>query len=76
MYVTGNIFSFQLEYLAHNANYMRRKQRPEEPKELHFDLQDEHLPKNFLVRDIRVGPARHILLATDSQLATLALAKT
>jgi len=37
-----------IDTLAHNANYHRRKQRPKHPLNLQFDIQDDHIPNDHI----------------------------
>ncbi len=64
------------ELIAANANYHRRKNRPQHPQNLNFDIIHDHIPDNFLRRDIHVEGARHLLFATDIQVVLLTKAKT
>ena len=41
-----------------------------------FQIDPEHLPEDFLKKDIRVGDQRHLLFASEQQLQLLARAKT
>ena len=62
--------------LARAANRNRHGTRPRHPTDLTFDIQQDHVPEDFLRADIQVGTRRHLLLATDTQLTMLAKAKT
>ena len=63
--------------LAAQINYFRRSSRPEDVKDLGFELDLNNIPQNFLQRDICIGSAaRHIILATPKQLEYLSKAKT
>ena len=62
--------------LAANTNYHRRRNRPQHPQDLDFQLNMDHIPENFLRRDIRVEGARHLLFASDAQLDLMSNAKT
>ena len=65
-----------LERIAANANYHRRRNRPQHPQDLAFQLNNNHIPDEFLRRDIHVDGARHLLFATDVQLDLLNKART
>ena len=65
-----------VDTMQHNANYHRRKQRPKHPRDLDFDIQDEHVADDFMRRDLRVDGERHLIFATDTQLSLLSQAKT
>lgn len=43
------------EHLARAANYLRQRLRPSDPKELDFQLDPDHVPDNFLRKDITVS---------------------
>lgn len=59
-----------------NANRVRQAMRPEDPQDLSFVLQHDHIPNDFLLKDIAGGKSRHLLFATKDQLAYLTSAKT
>ena len=65
-----------VKQLSDNANYYRRKQRPRHPKHIDFDILQQRIPEGYLQDDIRVDSARHIFLATPTQLELLANVKT
>ena len=58
------------------ANRVRGKQRPEEPTDLEFTVDDLHVPESFLRADVRVKDRRHLVFANDQQVALLSKAKT
>ena len=62
--------------LARAANRKRHRTQPHHPKDLDFELQQDHVSENFLRGDVRDGECRHLVLATDTQLTLLAKAKT
>ena len=62
--------------IARAANRLRRKHRPDEPHGLDFELSEDYIPEDFLVKDIRMDGARHILFSAPDQLALLARART
>jgi len=65
-----------LKNIARAANRRRHRHRPRHPKTLDFDVQEEHVPEQFIRGDIHIGARRHIVLATDTQLELLSKAKT
>ena len=46
-------------HLARNANCLRQKLRPKEPKNLEFELELDHVPDNFFRSDVRVRKTYH-----------------
>ena len=62
--------------LARAVNRLRQRQRPNDPTNLEFVLQEEHILAGFLQEDIRVREKRHIVFATEQQLNKLSNAKT
>ncbi|XP_019620893.1 PREDICTED: uncharacterized protein LOC109467390 [Branchiostoma belcheri] len=65
--------------LIRRVNRAKSKHRPAEPQDLDFELDEEYIQEDFLVRDIDVSTAttsaRHILFATPYQLRLLAQAR-
>ena len=57
--------------LIRRANRLRQAMRPEDPKELDFEIFENFLPPDFLQRDIYIHEARHLLFATTQQLEVL-----
>ena len=57
------------------ANRVRGKQRPEEPTDLEFTIDDLHVPESFLRADVRAKDRRHLVFANDQQVALLSKAK-
>ncbi|CAB4027969.1 hypothetical protein pdam_00025431, partial, partial [Paramuricea clavata] len=62
--------------LARAANRLRQRLRPDDPADLKFVLQMEHIPDGFLQKDICVRERRHLLFATEQHLSILNNAKT
>ena len=58
------------------ANRLRQGQRPEDPVELQFELNLEHIPCHFLRGDMVCGDRRHLIFASDQQLQLLSRALT
>lgn len=58
------------------ANRVRQRSRPEDPKDLSFNLEERHLPIGFLQADVFVQERRHVVFATRDQLTLLSLATT
>lgn len=63
-------------YLSRNVNRIRQKDRPVEPNSLDFELVVDHIPNEFLQKDIILDDARHLVFATADQLALLKKART
>ena len=63
-------------HLARAANRLRQRLRPDDPTDLDFEIEEDHLPSGFLQADVRVKSRRHIAFATKQQLEQLAKAKT
>ena len=64
------------QHIARQANRMRQRLRPKEPTTLDFDLEENHLPDEFLRSDLSVRDRRHLMFATKEQLHLLSKAKT
>ena len=62
--------------VARAANRLRQQLRPNEPAGCDFDISMEHIPDDFLVEDIRVEGARHIVFSAPHQQELLGKAKT
>ena len=63
-------------YMVRNANYYRQSQRPNDPVDLNFELDMNHIPNSFLQADVVVRTKRHLIMATNMQLKHLQKAKT
>ena len=66
----------KLSHLAHAANRVRQKLWPKEPTSLEFDLEEDHIPDDFLRADVHVPDRQHLIFATEQQLHHLSKAKT
>lgn len=55
---------------------MRQRLRPTEPTTLDFDLEEDHIPDEFLRADVCARDRRHLVFATKKQLQHLSKAKT
>ena len=64
------------ENIARVANRHRQRLRPQDPTDLNFDVEEEHIPDGFLRGDIQVRRRRHLMFATNQQLQHLAQAKS
>ena len=64
------------EYIAWVANRHQQHLRPQDPTDLNFDVEEDHIPDRFLRGDIQVRLRRHLMFATDQQLQHLAWAKS
>ena len=61
--------------LARQANRKRQKTRPQDPTDLEFELDQRHLPENFLQADVRVRDQRHLVFSTPGMVSLLKRAK-
>ena len=61
--------------LARQGNRKRQKQRPNNPTEIDFNLEDDHIPSDFFLADISNNDRRHLLFATDRQLQCQSLVR-
>ena len=61
--------------LAKQGNRKRRGARPAEPLDLDFELNEDHLPQDFLQCDVSVSSRRHLIFSTQDQLSLLSRAK-
>ncbi|KAJ8300263.1 hypothetical protein KUTeg_021782 [Tegillarca granosa] len=64
------------QYLIRTANRVRQQLRPEEPKDLDFELAENFIPDGFIVKDIHVDTYRHLVFFTADQLNVFSSAKT
>ncbi|XP_076047284.1 uncharacterized protein LOC143028802 [Oratosquilla oratoria] len=62
--------------LTRATNRFRQKNRPKDPKDLEFELQNDHIPVEFLKGDVKVKDRRHLIFSTNEQLNLLRNAKT
>ena len=63
-------------YIARLSNRLRQRQRPEDPVNLYFVLDDNHLPDDFLQADVEARNRGHLVFAVAEQLELLSKAKT
>lgn len=47
-------------YLARQENRLQQKLRPDDPKDLDFDHEEEHIPTGFLRSDLGVHSQRNL----------------
>ena len=66
----------RLRALTRAVNRTRQLRRPQDPVTLEFNLDYEFLPKDFVVEDIKIQGARHIVMATPRMLQLLGRVKT
>lgn len=45
----------RVDSLQRTANRTRQQLRPQDPKDLDFELQTEHIPDGFFRKDVKVG---------------------
>lgn len=61
--------------LQRRTNRARQSTRPQHPTTLNFELNQHHIPDNFLLADLNYDGSRQLILATDDQLKLLAKAE-
>ena len=64
-----------IQYYCRNANNARKQLRPADLVGLNFEIEEQHLPDDFLKGDLTVDEQRHVLFATSAQLTLLHKAK-
>lgn len=64
------------QHIARAANRLRQKLRPQDPKDLQFELEEQCIPDGFFQADIKVKEPRHIVFAKNEQLRILCQAKS
>ena len=62
-------------HLTRTVNRSRHALRHEEPRDLDFLINEEHIPQDFLHADITIGTKRHLVFATERMLDLLSKAK-
>ncbi|XP_068725452.1 uncharacterized protein [Montipora capricornis] len=62
--------------MARAANRLHQRLRPEDPKDLDFQLVEDCIPEGFFQADVYVKERRHLIFATVEQLMTVAKAKS
>jgi len=65
----------QYASLVRGANRRRQGDRPQNPADLDFKVQNSAIPDDFLRGDIKVGQKRHFLFYTDNTKEYMAAAK-
>ena len=68
--------SLKPECLARTANRARQFSRPRDPTSLVFEVQEDHIPADFLKGDVIKHGGRHLIFATGEQLRLLRKAKS
>lgn len=61
--------------LVRQANRKRQKTRPQDPTDLEFEVDQRHIPDNFLQADVKVGDRRHLVFSTPGMISLLKQAK-
>lgn len=61
----------KLSNVIRQTNKGREKNRPSHPKDINFVLEETNIPDDFLLDDICVGTARHLIFASLYQLQQL-----
>jgi hypothetical protein len=65
----------KVEHMIRAANRLRQAKRPQDPQDLEFDLEEEHIPEDLFRADVRVRERRHLIFASNQQLSYLHRAK-
>lgn len=58
-------------YLQRAAKRIRANLRPMEPRDLEFSLDWNHIPEDFLVKDVKVDGQRHLIFSKSAHLREL-----
>ncbi|KAK3745839.1 hypothetical protein QZH41_004303 [Actinostola sp. cb2023] len=66
----------KVEHICRAANRLRQKLRPTDPIDLDFEVDETHIPTQFLHADVKVKNRRHLVFASNDQLHHLSSAKT
>lgn len=64
-----------LNNMSRRVNHKRKLMRPDDPRQLEFDLSVADIGADFLKGDIWVEGKRHIILASDYQMQLLSTAR-
>ena len=70
------MFLYKPEYIPRTANCLCQSLRPENPKDMNFELVEECVPAGFFQADVQVKDWRHLIFARQEQLAISARAKS
>ena len=62
-------------HLTRTLNRFRQTLHPDEPRDLDFLIDEEHIPEDFQRADITIGIKRHLVFATERMLDLLSNAK-
>lgn len=64
------------EHMARAVNRFQQRLRPEDPKDLDFEMKEDCILQAFYQAEVYVKKRRHLIFATDEQLTILAKAKS
>lgn len=59
-------------HVARQANRLRQKLRPEDPTDLDFELEEEHIPDHFFRKDVQVQVRFYAICSDQQRLRRLA----
>lgn len=65
-----------LDSLQRTGNRFRQRLWPQDPKDVEFYLEMEHVPDKFFREDVKIRGRRHLIFASDKKLAILSQSKT
>lgn len=74
--IDQSTLSYPTEYISRVANRLCQQLYPDEPNDVNFKLQQNHIPDDFFQANLESSNTCHILFTTREQLKYLSKAKT